>query len=186
MTSRQFFSTIGAAVTTRSAAMRFAMAGAVFAFSMVTLPAQSSTADKQKNDQAAQRQTRVTDANGRVHTRVKPITQAEREAAAARLKALMGAAALRSGLAVSGATSAGLMAIPAAQLQMGPNGQLIPDYSGATPNYANSPVPQFDFNGNLIAGTGMRKFMDGLPGLGAAGANNLGQYIPVAVPNTTR
>lgn len=32
---------------------------------------------------------------------------------------------------------------------------------------------------------GIRKFVDGLPGLGAANANNLGQYIPVAVPDTT-
>ncbi|MEJ5309116.1 MAG: multicopper oxidase domain-containing protein [Anaerolineae bacterium] len=32
---------------------------------------------------------------------------------------------------------------------------------------------------------GMRKFVDGLPGLDAANANNLGQYIPVAVPDTT-
>ena len=31
---------------------------------------------------------------------------------------------------------------------------------------------------------GMPKFVDGLPGLGPAGANNLGQYIPVAVPQT--
>ena len=30
---------------------------------------------------------------------------------------------------------------------------------------------------------GIRKFRDGLPGLGAGKANNLGQYIPVAVPN---
>jgi hypothetical protein len=29
---------------------------------------------------------------------------------------------------------------------------------------------------------GIRKFVDGLPGLGAGAANNLGQYIPVAVP----
>jgi FtsP/CotA-like multicopper oxidase with cupredoxin domain len=35
-----------------------------------------------------------------------------------------------------------------------------------------------------IAG-GMRKFVDTLPGLGAGAANNLGQYIPVAVPDTT-
>ena len=32
---------------------------------------------------------------------------------------------------------------------------------------------------------GIRKFVDTLPGLGAAGANDLGQYIPVAVPDTT-
>lgn len=32
---------------------------------------------------------------------------------------------------------------------------------------------------------GIRKFVDSLPGLNAAGANNLGQYIPVAIPDTT-
>ncbi len=32
---------------------------------------------------------------------------------------------------------------------------------------------------------GIKKFVDGLPGLGEAGENNLGQYIPVAVPDTT-
>jgi FtsP/CotA-like multicopper oxidase with cupredoxin domain len=32
---------------------------------------------------------------------------------------------------------------------------------------------------------GIRKFVDTLPGLGPAAANNLGQYIPVAVPDTT-
>jgi FtsP/CotA-like multicopper oxidase with cupredoxin domain len=37
----------------------------------------------------------------------------------------------------------------------------------------------------VVPGTGMRKFVDTLPGLGAANANNLDQYIPVAVPDTT-
>ena len=32
---------------------------------------------------------------------------------------------------------------------------------------------------------GIRKFVDSLPGLNAAGANKLGQFIPVAVPDTT-
>jgi FtsP/CotA-like multicopper oxidase with cupredoxin domain len=32
---------------------------------------------------------------------------------------------------------------------------------------------------------GMRKFVDTLPGLTPAGVNNLGQYLPVAVPDTT-
>lgn len=32
---------------------------------------------------------------------------------------------------------------------------------------------------------GIRKFVDTLPGLGPAGVNNLGQYIPVAVPDAT-
>ncbi|PKN43960.1 MAG: hypothetical protein CVU59_12905, partial [Deltaproteobacteria bacterium HGW-Deltaproteobacteria-17] len=36
----------------------------------------------------------------------------------------------------------------------------------------------------VTPGTGMRKFVDTLPGVGAANANNLGQYLPVAVPDT--
>ncbi|PWB54837.1 MAG: hypothetical protein C3F06_03435 [Candidatus Methanoperedenaceae archaeon] len=32
---------------------------------------------------------------------------------------------------------------------------------------------------------GMRKFVDSLPGLNIAGANNIGQYLPVAVPDIT-
>ena len=46
-----------------------------------------------------------------------------------------------------------------------------PNYFGPEPNWANSPP--------------LRKFVDALPGLTAAGANNLGQYIPVAIPDTT-
>ncbi|MEW6552903.1 MAG: multicopper oxidase domain-containing protein [Actinomycetota bacterium] len=37
----------------------------------------------------------------------------------------------------------------------------------------------------VVPGTGMRKFVDTLPGLGEENSNNLGQYIPVAVPDTT-
>ena len=44
-----------------------------------------------------------------------------------------------------------------------------PDLS--LPNFTNSPL--------------LRKFVDSLPGLGAANANNLGQYIPVAIPDNT-
>ena len=46
-----------------------------------------------------------------------------------------------------------------------------PDYFGGSANWANSPP--------------LRKFVDSLPGVGAAAANDLGQYIPVAVPDTT-
>jgi FtsP/CotA-like multicopper oxidase with cupredoxin domain len=49
----------------------------------------------------------------------------------------------------------------------GPN----PNVNYDVPNYANSPI--------------LRKFVDSLPGLTAANANNLGQYIPVATPDTT-
>jgi FtsP/CotA-like multicopper oxidase with cupredoxin domain len=38
---------------------------------------------------------------------------------------------------------------------------------------------------NTVIAGGMRKFVNELPGLGAGAANNLGQYIPVAVPDTT-
>ena len=44
-----------------------------------------------------------------------------------------------------------------------------PDYYGVA-NWANSPL--------------LRKFVDRLPGVGQAAANELGQYIPVAVPDT--
>ncbi|GFO57178.1 hypothetical protein GMSM_41850 [Geomonas sp. Red276] len=44
--------------------------------------------------------------------------------------------------------------------------------------YANSPA-------GGASGTALRKFVDSLPGLGAANKNNLGQYIPVAIPDTT-
>jgi len=49
--------------------------------------------------------------------------------------------------------------------------QLVPGVDYMLPNYANSPI--------------LTKFVDGLPGLTSAGANNLGQYIPVAVADTT-
>ncbi|MFB3887342.1 MAG: multicopper oxidase domain-containing protein, partial [Thermodesulfobacteriota bacterium] len=49
-------------------------------------------------------------------------------------------------------------------------GYYIPDYF-STPNWANSPP--------------LTKFVDTLPGLTPAGVNNLGQFIPVAVADTT-
>ncbi|SNB47985.1 multicopper oxidase domain-containing protein [Geobacter sp. DSM 9736] len=59
-------------------------------------------------------------------------------------------------------TGAALAATPV------PNPGGTPDYF-ATPNWANSPP--------------LRKFVDTLPGLGVANANNLGQYMPVAIPD---
>jgi len=47
--------------------------------------------------------------------------------------------------------------------------QVVPDFT--KPNWANSPP--------------MRKFVNHLPGLGPTKANNLGQYIPIAVADTT-
>ncbi len=61
-----------------------------------------------------------------------------------------------------------------------------PDYFGA-PNYANSPLPKLDANGAIIPGTGIRKFVDTLPGIcGQPGAtNSLGQCIPLGIADTT-
>ncbi len=60
-----------------------------------------------------------------------------------------------------------------------------PDYFGNYPNYANSQLPiPLDGLGNATPGTGIRKFVDSLPGLGPSGINNLGQYIPVAQKDT--
>lgn len=42
----------------------------------------------------------------------------------------------------------------------------------------------FDLTAASVSG-GIRKFVDGLPGLGAGAANNLDQYVSVAVPDTT-
>ena len=113
------------------------------------------------------------------------ITHADRQAAADRAEA--------AGLSVS--------ELGAAQMAMMPGA--APHYF-SHPNYANSPLPgyprpvpipyRYYFPLAFRTGTmsapptitgGIRKFLDGLPGLGPAGANNLGQYIPVAVPDKT-
>ena len=59
----------------------------------------------------------------------------------------------------------------------------VPHYFGPYPNFANSPLPTVNPNGTITGG--IRKFVDSLPGLGPTNANNLGQYLPVAVPDTT-
>ena len=60
-----------------------------------------------------------------------------------------------------------------------------PDYFGPYPNYANSPLPTVDpVTHEVAAGTGIRKFFDSLVGVGQSNANNLQNYIPLAVPDT--
>ena len=60
-----------------------------------------------------------------------------------------------------------------AQAQYAPPPQLVPTVNYMLPNFANSPV--------------LTKFKDSLPGLGNPGAagNNLGNFIPVAIPMGT-
>ena len=48
--------------------------------------------------------------------------------------------------------------------------------------YANSPSGLSPLGSDT--GTALHKFVDSLPGVGPAGANNLGQYIPLAMPVT--
>jgi FtsP/CotA-like multicopper oxidase with cupredoxin domain len=87
----------------------------------------------------------------------------QREAAAENRKRMQRVSGLVLGQGIFGAPkTAALSGLP------GPGGQ--PDYFGFTPNWAFSPL--------------IRKFVDTLPGLGAASANNLGNFIPVAKPDT--
>jgi hypothetical protein len=84
-----------------------------------------------------------------------------------------------------------------AVLPFGPMQGGTPHYYGPEPNWANSPEPAVDPGTGVITG-GIQKFVDSLPGLYfanpdpaidaanlAAADNNLGQFIPVAVPDTT-
>jgi FtsP/CotA-like multicopper oxidase with cupredoxin domain len=72
-----------------------------------------------------------------------------------------------------------------------PGGQ--PNYFGPEANYANSPSPKFvevTYPSGYVAkrsiqtGTGMRKFIDPLPGLGPVSGHPELPYIPIAVPGT--
>ncbi len=65
---------------------------------------------------------------------------------------------------------------------------------GTTPGfplYSTDRTYAFGASVDVVTGStstlvgGMKKFVDGLPGLTAAGINNLGQYIPVAIPDLT-
>lgn len=90
--------------------------------------------------------------------------QDAREAAAARMKLQQSIA----GLLNKGGAS--IAAIPAAVPSLQPTQGGVPDYFGS-PNWAFSPA--------------LAKFVNTLPGIGAANKNDLGQYIPLAVPDTT-
>lgn len=72
-----------------------------------------------------------------------------------------------------------------------------PNYYGPEPNWAYSPAPTVDPVTGIVSG-GIEKFVDSLPGLYvaadtqvqrdanlAAADNNIGQYIPVALPDQT-
>ena len=83
-----------------------------------------------------------------------------------------------------------------AVLPLGPMQGGTPNYFGPEPNWAYSPQPTVNPGTGAVTG-GIQKFVDSLPGLYFANANqavdaanlaaadnNLGQFIPVAVPDT--
>lgn len=109
---------------------------------------------------------------------MRQVTKADRDAAAARLLKKRGGMTATQKALSSGTLSAQSIKT----LALTPNG--MPDYfGGVIPNYALSQLPTLDASGNPLPGTGIRKFVDAVAGLGEAGANNLGQYIPAAVPD---
>lgn len=108
----------------------------------------------------------------RTLSRMRSTTNAQRKAAAARAMA-SGAVATPGAKRIGAARGASLEAIQAPAIQAAsvvvcnaPTGSANADYMGLCPNWAYSPI--------------LRKFVDKLPGLGAANANLLGQYIPIA------
>jgi FtsP/CotA-like multicopper oxidase with cupredoxin domain len=149
----------------------------IAAFAMFALPwgfdggtAQTQAAVKSDTQQASAGQVPYKYlARGKNRMRLPSL--AERKAAAGRMLAARASAMNKA--AASGGTVK-IMAAP------GP-GQ-TPDYFGPYPNYANT---QFFVNNGDGTYKGLRKFVNRLPGLTPAGANELGQYIPIAVPDTT-
>ncbi|WP_434743291.1 multicopper oxidase domain-containing protein [Micromonospora sp. SH-82] len=62
--------------------------------------------------------------------------------------------------------------------------QVAPRWYGPVPNFATSPRPEVTAANRVVAGTGVRKFVDALPLPGPHGRNALGGHLPVAVPDT--
>jgi len=112
------------------------------------------------------------DAEAVQQRRAKRLTNAQRQAIAER-----NAKKAKSGK--FGAQSRGAFTTFAVPAQGG-----TPNYFGPESNWANSPMPVVDPITGAISG-GIRKFQDAVPQLGPAGANGLGQYLSVAVPDTT-
>jgi FtsP/CotA-like multicopper oxidase with cupredoxin domain len=115
-----------------------------------------------KGDYAAQQKRyaeKIEKAKGRFD---RVVTQKERDIAASNLAKKLGALGLDADATPAEYFAAMEMPMP------GPGD--VPDYSGMTPNWAYTKP--------------LRKFVDGLPGLGSGNANNLGQYLSVGKPDT--
>ncbi len=83
------------------------------------------------------------------------------------------------------AVPAARTAEPAAPVPASLDPAAVPHCFGSVPNFAASPLPIPDGRDGVVAGTGIRKFVDALPGPGEAGRTELGGYLPVAVPDTS-
>jgi hypothetical protein len=116
--------------------------------------------------------------SGRALPKMRGMTNETRRAAAQATAKHRAEAAKITGqdAAISSAPLTGASAMPM------PGG--TPNYFGPESNWANSPLPTVDQVTGAITG-GIRKFVDSLPGLGYTNRNNLGQYIPVAIPDIT-
>ena len=131
---------------------------------------------------SASTSTAASQAASKCDGRMRCITNADRKAAAARTFKQRTTTVKPRGMKAATATGGAKAAtLPAAVAN--PNITLDQLYFGNYPNYANSALPVVDPVGGYVPGTGIRKFVDGLPGLNAP--NNLGQQLPIAVPDTT-
>lgn len=77
---------------------------------------------------------------------------------------------------------------PIASAAVPDNSLGVPHYFGPYPNYATSQLPTVtrDNTGAITSVTGgIHKFIDSLAGLGPSNANNMGQYIPIAISDKT-
>ena len=70
---------------------------------------------------------------------------------------------------------------------LGQPAPLNPGVDYTLPNYANSPLPVLQADGTVVPGSGMRKFVDALslPGTDPTQTNEIGQFLPVAIPDTS-
>jgi FtsP/CotA-like multicopper oxidase with cupredoxin domain len=137
----------------------------------------SSSMSAQAN--ATANQAATNQAGTAVPQRMRGTTNAQRQAAAARA-AQRRAASSKS--LIGRIHSNAIVGIPGAATPLTLD-QLY--FSGTYPNYANSPLPNVADTLNCKAPNycGMRKFVDTLPLLNVA--NNLGNMLPIAIPDTT-
>ncbi|GGM35864.1 laccase [Micromonospora sonchi] len=97
----------------------------------------------------------------------------------------MAVPAARTGSGAAGSTETGTAPAPdptRAAASLDP--AAAPRCLGPVPNHAYSPLPLVDDAGQPVAGTGLRKFVDPLPGLGTPQDAPPGAHLPVATPDT--